>query len=171
MGPNASRTIFDLGIISIAVVIALIVGAGTGYLVGNSPLTSLMEERDSLEAEYDSLDLAFQGLEVELASIQESLVEERGANALLQESVIELGNRIEVLEDEIDELLGPDSEPEPDPSPLPPSKRYVGSINSDKYHLPSCYWAGQINPENEIWFTSKSDAESHGYVPCKVCKP
>ncbi len=48
---------------------------------------------------------------------------------------------------------------------------YVGSINSDKYHRPSCYWAGQINPSNEIWFTSKSDAASHGYVPCKVCDP
>lgn len=51
------------------------------------------------------------------------------------------------------------------------SGRYVGSINSNKYHLPSCYWAQQINPSNEIWFTSKADAEAHGYVPCKVCKP
>jgi len=49
--------------------------------------------------------------------------------------------------------------------------RYVGSIKSNKYHLPSCYWAQQINPSNEIWFTSKADAEAHGYVPCKVCKP
>ena len=32
-------------------------------------------------------------------------------------------------------------------------------------------WAQQINQSNEIWFTSKADAEAHGYVPCKVCKP
>lgn len=49
--------------------------------------------------------------------------------------------------------------------------RYVGSVRSDKYHLPSCYWAQQINPSNEIWFTSKADAASHGYVACKVCDP
>lgn len=49
--------------------------------------------------------------------------------------------------------------------------QYVGSINSNKYHLPSCYWAQQINLSNEIWFTSKADAEAHGYIPCKVCKP
>ncbi|MCK4823312.1 nuclease, partial [bacterium] len=61
-------------------------------------------------------------------------------------------------------------EPEPEPEPEPEGM-YVGSINSDKYHYPWCYWAGQINPENEIWFTSKSDAESKGYVACKVCKP
>ena len=47
----------------------------------------------------------------------------------------------------------------------------VGSIRSDKYHLPSCYWAQQINPSKEIWFTSKTDAASQGYVACKVCEP
>jgi len=62
----------------------------------------------------------------------------------------------------------PQSDPEPDPEP---TRTYVGSINSDKYHYPSCYWAQQINPSNEIWFTSKADAESHGYIPCKVCNP
>jgi micrococcal nuclease len=49
--------------------------------------------------------------------------------------------------------------------------QYVGSINSDKYHNPSCQWAGKIKPENEIWFSTKDDAEGAGYVPCKVCKP
>jgi len=48
---------------------------------------------------------------------------------------------------------------------------YVGSINSDKYHYPPCYWAQQIYLSNEIWFTSKADAGAHGYVPCKVCNP
>jgi len=62
---------FALKTISIAVVIALIVGAGAGYMVGNSPVSSLMEERDWLESEYDSLSLAFQELEAELDSAQE----------------------------------------------------------------------------------------------------
>ena len=48
---------------------------------------------------------------------------------------------------------------------------YVGSINSDKYHYPSCRYAQQIYPENEIWFSSASDAQAMGYVPCKVYNP
>ena len=49
--------------------------------------------------------------------------------------------------------------------------KYVGSINSDKDHYPSCRWAKKIYSENEIWFKDKEDARKHGYVPCKVCKP
>lgn len=337
MGSNdTSRTIFDLRIVSIAVVIALIVGAGAGYMVGNSPVSSLMEERDQLEAECDSLYLAVQSLAAELDSTQELLVEEQRDVALLEQRYMEMLvidkenqvlkqdvmdleeqneiqseaiqsyiSAIEALENEIDELnrqldssqttrtitidligtctsvidgdtfelssgkrvrladidapesyesgyyistnalsswiqgetvyldiddiFGTDlygryvcviyveygagyanvnlalltggyavsddypnefdpsdwgtpgnldlseasidtSSPEPEPEPEPEGI-YVGSINSDKYHYPSCYWAQQIKPENEIWFTSKSDAESHGYVPCKVCEP
>lgn len=49
--------------------------------------------------------------------------------------------------------------------------RYVGSIQSDKYHYPNCYWAQQIKPENLIWFSSAKEALDMGYVPCKVCGP
>lgn len=48
---------------------------------------------------------------------------------------------------------------------------YVGSINSDKYHYPDCRWAGNIKPENEIWFSNTGEAEEQGYVPCKTCQP
>jgi methylphosphotriester-DNA--protein-cysteine methyltransferase len=58
-----------------------------------------------------------------------------------------------------------------DESPSSPSKTYVGSRKSDKYHELSCYWANQIKPENRTYFSSRSEAESKGYVPCKVCKP
>lgn len=51
------------------------------------------------------------------------------------------------------------------------SGTYVGSIKSDKYHYPDCRYAKNINPENEIWFDSKTEAEAAGYVPCGVCKP
>jgi len=44
MGSNV-----DLRIISIAVVISILVGAGTGYMVGNSPIPEYKEEIDQLE--------------------------------------------------------------------------------------------------------------------------
>lgn len=48
---------------------------------------------------------------------------------------------------------------------------FVGSTESNKYHYPSCRWAEKIKPEHEIWFSSSQDAQSHGYVACKVCSP
>ena len=42
---------------------------------------------------------------------------------------------------------------------------YVGSKNSDKYHLPKCSWAKRIKPENIVCFSSASDAEARGYKP------
>lgn len=48
---------------------------------------------------------------------------------------------------------------------------FVGSVNSDVYHYPNCYYAQQIQSGNEIWFSSSSDARSHGYHPCSVCNP
>ena len=47
----------------------------------------------------------------------------------------------------------------------------VGSIDSNKCHLPFCRWAKKISPEKQIWFSSVQDAKSKGYVPCGVCKP
>lgn len=51
------------------------------------------------------------------------------------------------------------------------AKVFVGSVNSDKYHKPSCEWAKKILPANEVWFSSAQDAQSNGYQACKVCKP
>jgi len=48
---------------------------------------------------------------------------------------------------------------------------YVGSKESDKYHLPTCRYAKEIAAENLIKFKDKADAESKGYTPCGVCKP
>ena len=41
---------------------------------------------------------------------------------------------------------------------------FVGSKNSNKYHLPSCAFAKRIKPENLVCFTSKEEAEKRGYV-------
>lgn len=42
---------------------------------------------------------------------------------------------------------------------------FVGSKNSNKYHLPTCTVAKRIKPENRICFASKEEAEKQGYVP------
>lgn len=48
---------------------------------------------------------------------------------------------------------------------------YVGSLESDKYHYPSCRFAEKIISENEIWFDTVGEAQSKGYSPCGVCNP
>jgi len=42
---------------------------------------------------------------------------------------------------------------------------FVGSRNSDKYHLAKCTWAKRIKPENRVCFASTADAEAKGYKP------
>jgi len=49
--------------------------------------------------------------------------------------------------------------------------KYVGSAESNKYHLPSCRYAKEISEKNLVKFKDKSDAESKGYEPCGACKP
>lgn len=51
------------------------------------------------------------------------------------------------------------------------AKQYVGSTTSRKYHLPDCRYAKKIKPEHLVFFSSKEEAESKGYEPCKVCNP
>jgi hypothetical protein len=46
---------------------------------------------------------------------------------------------------------------------------YVGSKNSNKYHLPTCRWAKNIKPENKVCFESAEDAAKKGYQPDKGC--
>ena len=47
---------------------------------------------------------------------------------------------------------------------------YIGSSQSNKFHYTDCRWAKKINPGNAIYFSSREEAFSYGYVPCKVCK-
>lgn len=46
---------------------------------------------------------------------------------------------------------------------------FVGSKNSNKYHLPTCQWVKRIKPENIICFASAEDAVKKGYLPDKGC--
>jgi hypothetical protein len=51
------------------------------------------------------------------------------------------------------------------------AKYYVGSSQSNKYHLVDCKWAKRISPKNLVKFKTVAEAKKAGYVPCKVCKP
>lgn len=64
----------------------------------------------------------------------------------------------------------PDEPQEPE-SPVQSSGTYVGSVDSDKYHIPGCRFAEKILPENEIWFDTVEDAQATGYTACGVCHP
>jgi len=46
---------------------------------------------------------------------------------------------------------------------------FVGSKNSNKYHLPTCRWAKNIKPENLVCFGSVEDAVAKNYQPDKTC--
>lgn len=46
---------------------------------------------------------------------------------------------------------------------------YVGSKNSNKYHLPDCPGALRIKEENKIWFSSEKEAKDLGYAPASNC--
>lgn len=47
--------------------------------------------------------------------------------------------------------------------------KYVGSKNSNVYHLPECPGAKRIKEENIRCFASKEEAENTGYRPAKNC--
>lgn len=47
--------------------------------------------------------------------------------------------------------------------------QYVGSKNSDKYHVEECRWAKNIKAENVVRFEDDEKAISAGYKPCKTC--
>lgn len=52
--------------------------------------------------------------------------------------------------------------------------RYVASIDSNRYHLPSCPYANNILPKNRIEIDSALGLmimENRGYVPCSLCLP
>lgn len=60
-------------------------------------------------------------------------------------------------------------------SPTPSSAQYtgpfVGSKNSNVYHIPTCFEAKKIKPQNLVTFPNAKAAQAAGYRPCEVCKP
>lgn len=49
-------------------------------------------------------------------------------------------------------------------------KKYVASKNGKMYYSLGCSGAKRIKPENEIWFSSKEEAEKSGYELSSLCK-
>lgn len=52
-----------------------------------------------------------------------------------------------------------------------PWGKYVGSRNSQVFHLSTCRFAQNIKPENLVVFESREAAINAGRRPCAVCKP
>lgn len=48
---------------------------------------------------------------------------------------------------------------------------FVASINSSKYHRPSCEHAQRILRDNLVRYSSSDDAEKDGKIPCLSCRP
>ena len=48
---------------------------------------------------------------------------------------------------------------------------YIGNSNSGKFHLSTCTWGQKTAEHNRVYFNSRNDAVSQGYVPCKACNP
>lgn len=48
---------------------------------------------------------------------------------------------------------------------------YVGSVNSNKFHDPSCSAAHRIKDSNLRTFNSRQEALDAGYEPCAKCNP
>lgn len=49
-------------------------------------------------------------------------------------------------------------------------KRFVGSVNSNLFHDPSCAAAKRIKEANQIWFASVEEAQKAGYEPSQCTK-
>ena len=46
-------------------------------------------------------------------------------------------------------------------------QKYIGNINSKKFHLPTCHTLPY--EKNSVYFSSKTEAINSGYSPCKNC--
>ena len=48
---------------------------------------------------------------------------------------------------------------------------YVASVNSEKFHRPSCRYVDDIYEENRIYYARRGDALADGKLPCSACDP
>jgi len=88
-----------------------------------------------------------------------------------QEKILALGEAVErngQAKEVVDPILGNNSQ---QLSGSEENKEcvFVGSKNSNKYHLPTCRYAANIKEENRVCFSSKEDAEGKGYEAGKCC--
>lgn len=90
-----------------------------------------------------------------------------------QEPVDKISQKAEIKETKTKEENFSEETSEENSSDVAPKSsgncQYVGSKNSDVYHLPDCPGAKRINEENKKCFSSKNEAEKAGYRPAKNC--
>lgn len=48
---------------------------------------------------------------------------------------------------------------------------FVGSLESDRFHVPGCRWARNIEATNRVTFASREEASKAGYIACQTCQP
>ena len=57
------------------------------------------------------------------------------------------------------------------PTGGPKVQIYVGNAGTEKFHLPDCASAQNIQEENRVVFLARIQAVLSGYEPCGRCKP
>lgn len=55
------------------------------------------------------------------------------------------------------------------PGDVPTDGNFIGNVNSLKFHLPTCRYLPA--EKNRVYFKTRDEAVSQGYIACKVCKP
>jgi len=85
-----------------------------------------------------------------------------------QEKIVALGEAVERsgnIREKIDPSLVSAQINDPDQKEC----AFIGSKNSDKYHLPTCRYAANIKEENIVCFPSQKEAEEQGYKAASCC--
>lgn len=120
---------------------------------------------------YTSQNAPFLRGDVALVSWEALSTNEKGKNSTLAQKLIQEG----VFTSAQYEAAGQESSGQQsggnDQQPVKKEGIFVGSLESDKYHDPSCRFAKKILSENEIWFDTAEEAQQAGYSPCGVCHP
>lgn len=141
-------------ILVIGIVLIALISFGGGWLMANNQFL-----KNSSLANAENKDKI---------SVEEIEFKEGGP-----EPAEKINPKTEVKEREIEEENSSSETPKKDSVEVAPKPsgncQYVGSKNSDVYHLPNCPGAKRINEENKRCFSSKKEAEKAGYRAAKNC--
>ncbi len=130
----------------------------------------LTDELGITGGRYASQNASFLRGDVALVSWAALSAKENGKDSTLAQKLINEGvftsAQYEAVSQNSGGQSGGDSQ-----QPVKKEGTFVGSLESDKYHDPSCRFAEKILKENEIWFDTAEEAQRAGYSPCGVCHP
>ena len=100
---------------------------------------------------------SFNGVKYDLASIHTKIYEIMHKNEELERTVFILQNQLRTPT-----IIKTKAKSK--------KTRYVGTKESNKYHLEACPFAKNIKKKSKITFSTKKIAEKKGYKPCKCLK-